>query len=154
MLHIRLVFKHIVQPWHPQSTLLHEAALAVKRLCGTDKFFEFSAILFKRQKEFFDANVWGKSREEITTELVTLAADFGVDESALAGLLALKPDVGDGSLNRGTELTNVLKLAVKEARQRSVHVSPTCAVNGILIDSSSSWTVQQWEEYLGPLLNA
>jgi hypothetical protein len=158
-LHCRLVFKHLIQPWHPQSTLLHEAALAVKRLYGPEKYFQFSAALFLRQTEFFDANLWTKSRDEITAELVALAAEAvpktaedpkGVDPVELAALLALVPDTGDGTLNRGTQVTPILKLAVKEARQRGAHVSPTCAVNGIIVDSSSSWTVQQWVDFLGP----
>jgi hypothetical protein len=139
--------------------LLHEAALAVKRLYGPEKYFQFSAALFLRQTEFFDANLWTKSRDEITAELVALAAEAvpktaedpkGVDPVELAALLALVPDTGDGTLNRGTQVTPILKLAVKEARQRGAHVSPTCAVNGIIVDSSSSWTVQQWVDFLGP----
>jgi len=48
----RLVFKHLVQPWHPQSAIMAEAGLAVKQLCGVQKFFEFSAALFKEQKRY------------------------------------------------------------------------------------------------------
>eukprot|EP00038_Savillea_parva_P028825 m.67175 g.67175 ORF g.67175 m.67175 type:complete len:209 (-) comp8419_c0_seq1:2021-2647(-) len=150
---IRLVFKHLVQPWHPQSTLLHEAGLAVRELCGAQAFFKFSETLFVLQKEFFDANIWDKSRPTITKGLVELAVETvdGLDGQAMLELLDLVPDPGDGTLNRGTRMTPILKLAVKELRQRGAHVSPTCAVNGIIVDTSSSWSVEQWEDFLGPL---
>ena len=50
----------VPQPWHPQSTMTHEAALAVRKLSGEEKYFEFSGRLFNDQVEFFDDNVWTK----------------------------------------------------------------------------------------------
>ena len=44
-----------------------------------------------------------------------------------------------------------LKLYVKWCRQQGVHVTPTCTVNGIITDTSSSWTEDQWKELLEPL---
>ena len=48
---IAIVFCHQVQPWHPQSTLLHESAIAVHRL-APHKFFDFSRLLFAHQSEY------------------------------------------------------------------------------------------------------
>jgi hypothetical protein len=78
---------------------------------------------------WFDANVWDKSRTQITEELVALAVktlpkppsadgvprkNFG---DALAEQLALVPDPGDGTLNRGT-LTCVALLIIICASER------------------------------------
>lgn len=65
-------------------------------------------------RRWFDANVWDKSRTQITDELVALAVKTlpeprGADgipaksfKDALSERVALIPDPGDGSLNRGT----------------------------------------------------
>eukprot|EP00041_Stephanoeca_diplocostata_P008976 m.135610 g.135610 ORF g.135610 m.135610 type:complete len:186 (-) comp17557_c0_seq5:408-965(-) len=73
---IQFVFKHQVQPWHPQSALMHEAGLAVKQIADTETFFKFSEKLFADQTQFFDANVWNKSRDTITKELIQLAVEI------------------------------------------------------------------------------
>ncbi|ERF71084.1 hypothetical protein EPUS_07756 [Endocarpon pusillum Z07020] len=49
---LRVIFRQQIQPWHPSSTLCHEAALAVLRLAPTE-FWHYSAALFERQTEFF-----------------------------------------------------------------------------------------------------
>ena len=47
----------------------------------------------------------------------------------------------------------LVKFAVKEARQQGIHVSPTCLINGLVVDTSSSWSVEKWEEFLAPLIH-
>lgn len=48
-----------------------------------------------------------------------------------------------------------IKMEQRYGRQNSVHVSPTVLVNGLLAaDVSSSWTQQQWLDFLKPLLSA
>ena len=51
---VQILFRHQVQPWHPQSTLLHEAALAVERIASQSQFqsqpfhfFPYAEALFK-----------------------------------------------------------------------------------------------------------
>lgn len=41
----QVIFRHQVQPWHPSSTLVHEAALAVGIL-APHRFWEFSHVSF------------------------------------------------------------------------------------------------------------
>ena len=36
--------------------------------------------------------------------------------------------------------------------QMGMHVSPTTTLNGIVYDTSSGWTLDQWKELLGPLM--
>lgn len=52
-----------IQPWHPSSTLVHEAGVAVLQT-QPDAFWRFSQELFARQQEFFDANVVNEPRNK------------------------------------------------------------------------------------------
>lgn len=86
---LRFVFYHQVQPWHPQSTMLHEAAIATRALGGVDAFWKFSAALFAAQTEYFDANVYDTSRSAMYAKLAALAAaSAGVDEEEVMKKLA------------------------------------------------------------------
>ncbi len=51
--------------WHPQSTMTHEAGLAVARLGGEGAFWRFSDALYERQADFFDEAVWDMSRRQV-----------------------------------------------------------------------------------------
>ncbi|EEP76615.1 conserved hypothetical protein [Uncinocarpus reesii 1704] len=131
---LQVVFRPQVQPWHPSSTLTQEAALAVLKLAPS-KFWDFSDALFKAQKEYFDANVVNETRNHTYERLAKLAAKVtGLDEAKVYALLEVsdKP-APDGSLNGGNQVTNDVKFLTKGVEERSI---------------SSSFTVQQWEEWL------
>ena len=83
----RFVFSHQVQPWHPQSTMMHESAIAV-RLIDPTLFYPYSKILFERQMEFFDYKTYNLSRSQIYECLVDVAKEVGVDGDKLASRLA------------------------------------------------------------------
>lgn len=56
----------------------------------------------------------------------------------------------DGSLNSGNGITNDVKVQVKANRLVGVHVTPTVIFDGVVANEiSSSWSVEQWEEWLG-----
>jgi hypothetical protein len=40
---VQIIFRQQIQPWHPSSTLVHEAAIAVLKL-GPTKFWDFSKV--------------------------------------------------------------------------------------------------------------
>ena len=147
---IRVIFRQQIQPWHPSSTLTHEAGTAVLRL-APDKFWAFSAKLFEQQKEYFDVNVVNESRNETYKRLAKLAGSVeGIDESKILKMLVVsdKP-AEDGGLNVGNEVTDDVKFMVKANRVTGVHVTPTVMWNGVVEGSiSSSWTREQWEEWL------
>ena len=150
---IKFVVYHQVQPWHPQSTYLHEAALAVTKVGGEDAFWKFSKALFGSQTDYFDANVWDKSRADIYAQLSKLAAtSTGVSESDVAALLS-RTEV-EGSLNTGNDVTQELKFHIKLGRQTGIHVSPTTQLNGMVCDTSSGWSLDDWKEFLDPHVNA
>lgn len=146
---VQFLFRQQIQPWHPSSTLVHEAGAAVLRL-APDKFWAFSAKLFEQQKQYFDVHVFREVRNDTYKRLAKLAGEVGVDEKEIYGLLEVPDKEGDdGSANVGNKVTDDIKLMVKANRLTGVHVTPTVLFNGVVENSiSSSFTVQQWEEWL------
>ncbi|KAH8549240.1 thioredoxin-like protein [Umbelopsis sp. PMI_123] len=141
---VQLIFRQQVQPWHPTSTLLHEAALAVERV-DNSKFWEYSDVLFERQRDYFDEAVYTKSRNEIYGKLADLAGSVNVPGDKVLSHLAIRS--GEAK-NSGNQVTNDLKLQIKLGRQNGIHVSPTVVFDGLRDDSvSSSWELDQWKEY-------
>ncbi|KAK9353660.1 hypothetical protein V1505DRAFT_376831 [Lipomyces doorenjongii] len=143
------VFRQVVQPWHPSSTLVHEAALAVEKL-DPSKFFEFSNVLFKHASEYYDTAVYNETRAQTYDRLASLASEsVGVNKDEVLKLLAIPPSEDGAEHNIGNEITVDLKLFVRQHRQNSVHVTPTVAVDGIINnDISSGWQLEQWLEFL------
>ncbi|KAL8803409.1 MAG: hypothetical protein Q9182_003207 [Xanthomendoza sp. 2 TL-2023] len=111
---LRIIFRQQIQPWHPSSTLAHEAAAAVLRL-APEKFYAFSQKLFERQKEFFDVNVVKETRNETYQRLAKLAGEVeGVKGEDVYGLLEVGDRPGeDGGLNVGNRVTDDVKVLVK-----------------------------------------
>ncbi|KAL1883541.1 hypothetical protein Plec18167_002545 [Paecilomyces lecythidis] len=146
---LQVILRQQIQPWHPSSTLVHEAAAAVLKL-APEKFWEFSAALFKQQKEFFDENVVNETRNKTYERLAKIAGNIGVDESEVLKLLLISDKPGEGgSLNSGNGVTNDIKFMTKVNRVVGVHVTPTVFFDGAEERSiSSSFTAAQWEEWL------
>ncbi|KAL1898593.1 hypothetical protein Sste5346_003497 [Sporothrix stenoceras] len=154
---VQVLFRHQVQPWHPSSTLVHEAGLAVQRAAvAAGKpllFWDFSAALFKDQKAYMDVNVQNEGRNQTYKRLAALAASSSggaIDADAIYKDLAIAAEpAADGSVNTGNAITNDLKLVIEAGRLVGVHVSPTVLFDGLVNnDISSSWTAEQWLEYL------
>ncbi|KAF2846850.1 hypothetical protein T440DRAFT_510639 [Plenodomus tracheiphilus IPT5] len=143
------IFRQQIQPWHPSSTLVHEAAYAVQKL-DASKFYAFSEALFAQQKDFFDVSVVNETRNATYKRLAKIAGSVGVDEGEVYGLLEISDKPGkDGSLNSGNGVTDDVKVQVKANRLTGVHVTPTVVFDGVVANEiSSSWSVGQWEEWL------
>ncbi|RMD39898.1 hypothetical protein DV735_g5229, partial [Chaetothyriales sp. CBS 134920] len=149
---IRVIFRQQIQPWHPSSTLVHEAGVAVLRT-APDRFWEFSRVLFERQQDFFDVNVVNEARNQTYARLAKLAASVdggAIDEGKILSLLTVADKPGpDGGLNGGNGTTNDIKVLVKINRLTGVHVTPTVVWDGVVENSiSSGWTKEQWDEWL------
>ena len=114
---VRFLLRQQIQPWHPSSTLVHEAAAAVLQVAPT-KFIQFSTALFDSQKEYFDVNVVNEPRNETYGRLAELAGSVGIDSSEVLSKLKV-PDkpAEDGSLNVGNQTTNDIKLMVKVRKE-------------------------------------
>ncbi|KAI4154820.1 MAG: hypothetical protein LQ340_001426 [Diploschistes diacapsis] len=144
---VRFILRQQIQPWHPSSTLAHEAAAAVLRI-APDKFVGFSTRLFEHQKEYFDVNVVHETRNQTYRRLSDLAARAGVDEGEVYDLLQVsdRPDK-DGALNGGNRVTDDIKQMVKANRLTGVHVTPTVLFNvSCTIVAKSVELI--WEEWL------
>jgi len=146
---LKLIFRQQIQPWHPSSTLTHEAGAAILQL-APDRFWDFSAKLFDKQTEFFDVNVVNETRNATYKRLAKIAAGVDVDEKKFYELLEISDKPGkDGSLNTGNAVTNDIKVLVKVNRLVGVHVTPTVIFNGVVENSiSSSFSKEDWEEWL------
>ena len=114
---VQFLFRQQIQPWHPSSTLVHEAAAAVLSI-DPEKFWDYSAALFDHQTEFFDVNVVNETRNQTYKRLSKLAGGVGLDEGKVYTALEI-PDkpAADGSLNVGNKVTNDMKLMVKVSIQ-------------------------------------
>ncbi|SCU83567.1 LAFA_0D04368g1_1 [Lachancea sp. 'fantastica'] len=133
-------FVQVVQPWHPSSTLMHEAGLAVA-LSDATLFQSFSKLLFERQAEWFDQACYQKSRKEMYEELASLASLVGVSKEQVLKLLAIDEQdfEQDGTpKNSGNKVSASLKYFTRYQRQNGVHVTPTVAVNGIIVGNIGS----------------
>ncbi|KAL7572559.1 hypothetical protein ACA910_000379 [Epithemia clementina (nom. ined.)] len=140
---IQFVLHQVIQPWHPQGTMVHEAALAGKRV-APEKYAEYVHALYGAYSNgrFDDSVTWEKSRAQLYDECVTLLPN-GVNGDAVKTLL-LRTESGAGNA-----VTQELKWACKIHRSRGVHVTPTVFVNGLEATAvSSGWTKEEWLKFL------
>lgn len=143
---LSIIFRQQIQPWHPSSTLVHEAGAAVLKL-APDSFWDFSDRLFDKQTDFFDVSVVNEPRNETYKRLAKIAGSVGVDEGKFFELVRISDKPGeDGSLNSGNGVTDDVKLMVKVGlpcemgseywlmclqanRLVGIHVTPTVVFN-------------------------
>jgi len=148
---VSFIFRHQVQPWHPSSTMTHEAALAVERV-DPSKFWDFSLALFANQTRYYDSSTATETRLDMYKRLAQLAEEsVGVRATEVLKYLNFEP-VQIGSAeghNVGNAVTDDLKLLTRLSRTSSIHVTPTVLFNGIADPSvESSFSVDEWHEYL------
>jgi len=150
---VNFVVQQVPQPWHPQGTYVHEAALAVKQVAPAayPDYLHAVYTAFDAGK-FKDDDTWGKTRGQIYADLIDLLQSKeslkAVDAAAVAKLL--EPSPGGG--NAGTPMTQHIKWAAKYHRTRGVHVTPTVHINGLEAGIvSSGWSPEQWKAFLEPL---
>ncbi|KAF9096570.1 hypothetical protein BGX29_008530 [Mortierella sp. GBA35] len=153
---VQVVLRNQIQPWHPASTLVAEAALAVEKI-DPAQFAHFSNALFTLQKSYFDEAVVDKTRTEQYKSLAELAETTSKSTSLASPLTEDKvysllqitsvANAAD-STNQGNKVTNDLKYFIKLGRQTGIHVSPTVLWDGIVENSiSSGWSVDQWKDF-------
>ncbi|CAN6670413.1 hypothetical protein TRVA0_043S00276 [Trichomonascus vanleenenianus] len=146
----KFIFRHQIQPWHPTSTIVHEAAIAVGVIAGPEAYWKFSSALFDESEKYYDEPTYNKTRKQLYEELSVLAEkSVGVDKFKLLDALAI---TNTESRNAGNKVTDDIKYFIKFARQNSIHVSPTVLVDGLVDNSiSSSWTNDDWAAKLTKL---
>lgn len=142
---ISITMHHVIQPWHPQGTMVHEAALAVKQV-SPESYPAYVNDLYGAflTGKFKDEDTWNKTRLQIYDDLLEIVP-AGVDKDAVKALLLPAGKRG----NAGNAMTQEMKWACKFHRTRGVHVTPTVFVNGVEAGIvSSSWTEEDWEKFL------
>ena len=113
---VQFIFRQQIQPWHPSSTLVHEAGAAVLKT-NPDKFWDFSKALYAKQTDFFDVSVVNETRNKTYERLAKIAGGAGVDEKKVYDLLHISDKPGeDGSKNSGNGVTDDIKVMVKVSR--------------------------------------
>ena len=146
---VEFIMMPMPQPWHPSSAVVHEAFhAAVMCKPGAEEAL-FNVTFETALVKFADVPSLDKSRLQMHKELADIYAAQGIDKAAFMANLAL-PD-GE-NLNPGVPATTNLKLYIKAARQLGMHVTPSIRINSIACDSSSSWTVQEWQAFLDPII--
>ena len=149
-LNIRFEFYHQVQPWHVASGIMHETSLAVAEVCGEEAFWQFSKELFEKRESFTDIYTFDATRHELTEDILNqcLLGQSEEDFEKVRKYARLNKETEDK--NGGTLVTQQMKFHIKLGRQLGIHVSPTCRLNGLVCDTSSSWTLKEWKAFLDP----
>ena len=167
---VTIKIHHVIQPWHPQSTMVHEAAFAVKKVLP-GLYLGFIRNVYKKfmnQNKFTDDDTWNKTRIEIYNDLLDCLPSW-LEEEYTQNVKELlypsssttipessredgRPPPGNNNNNNGNGgngITQELKWACKYHRSRGVHVTPTVFANGIeATQISSSWKAEDWNEFL------
>lgn len=141
----------IPQPWHPQSTTLHQVALATLEVAPA-QYLQVLGVLFERQTDFFDVFCWNTTRDELIDKVIGTIGDV-LDEKQRASVKHLcsmnKELEKEGQQNVGSRIDKVFKAVVKHHRKAGVHVSPTVFCNGQEAEQvSSGWDFAQWVDFL------
>ncbi|CAD7964309.1 unnamed protein product [Amoebophrya sp. A25] len=154
---VEFIVQPIVQPWHCQSSVMHETAHAVALSLGMDRYWPFLlAILEQRTEKFEDWQTCHLSRVQLHDLCLEVAA-----ASTHANRIFVKEDdrekvktllnlvaVGQASAEF-QQIQISVKYSAKYHRIRSVHVTPTVFINDTeASDIGSGWTKEQWMEKL------
>lgn len=140
---VHWIVHNVAQPWHPQSSYMHEASLAVLDVAGPAKFWDFFGAVYERQENFYDQQVYEKTRLQVYQELADIAGEVGVSKDAVMAKLKLS-----GTGNSGNAVTQRLKWQTRYHRTRGVHVTPTVHLNGQDAGLSSGTTPEEWKVLL------
>ncbi|ODQ78077.1 hypothetical protein BABINDRAFT_163103 [Babjeviella inositovora NRRL Y-12698] len=124
------VFVNVVQPWHPNSQLAHEASLAVANL-APEKFWAYSRALFEAQESFFDTATLNETRNETYKRLADIGTQVGVDADAIYQRVLIAPVAqGAKQSNAGNSVTPEIKYFTRLTRGLGIHVTPTVSIDG------------------------
>jgi len=138
---VQFVMFNWIQPWHPQATWLHQAALAAS-IFDRDLYWKMVDLIYERQDEFRDDKVQDVSRRQFFDLMGDYGKELGVEKQAFVEKMS-SPDV-----------IQLMKWELKYGRQNGIHSSPTYLINGLLAaDVSSGWTLEQWQKLLDPLVS-
>lgn len=145
----QFVFVNVVQPWHPNSTLLHEYSFVVAQLLrakvpdkSNELFWLVSGALFINKEKFYDSATVSLGRNEIYKAINDAVFDIVElpfsKEDVLKDLDIKEETNPEKASNGGNAATADVKYFTKYLRGVGVHVTPTVSVDGIVNDKVSS----------------
>lgn len=160
----QFMFVNVVQPWHPNSVLLHEYALVVGQLLKSHNvetsnklYWDVSGSLFENKEQFYDSATVKLGRNEIYKKINDVVYE-SVDLPFKKEEVLAKLDISDESdvtkaSNEGNAATVDVKYFTRYLRGVGVHITPTVSVDGIVNDIISSGTeieklIEIFESYL------
>lgn len=160
----QFVFVNVIQPWHPNSVMQHEFALAYAQILAEKtpetsnvEFWEFSKNLFDNIELFYDTATVNLGRNEIYERIyacLTSSSKVNVlKDEILQKLSIVGRPAGAEQSNLGNEATNDVKYFTKYLRGVGAHVTPTISVDGVIDNGFSSGAdvedlVKQFEAYI------
>jgi len=152
---LELVFLPTPQPWHPSSCMVHECYHAATALSPSKTEDIFMYTMEIALQYFSDVDSYEMSRKAVHEQMADLYMAKGlVDKEAFLQAVRIEIPASGGEKNAGNEATRLVKMYTKHGRYSSIHVTPTTRVNGIICDTSSSWTVEEFAVFLQPLVDA
>ncbi|KAI5970049.1 hypothetical protein CANMA_000873 [Candida margitis] len=147
----QFVIVNVLQPWHPNSILLGEFALAYAKLLREtprgdehESFWNFNRVVFENQKQFYDNSNIKLTRNQIYEQIydvISKELDLHVDKKRLLDELVIKE--GGEPTNEGNGATADVKYFTRYLRTVGVHVTPTVTVDGIVDGSVSSGSSEE-----------
>lgn len=147
----QFVFVNVVQPWHPQSVLLHEYSLVVAHLLRENApeqsnglFWKVSRELFANKEQFFDSVTGNVGRNDLyakINDIIFGVLDLPFAKEEVLDALQIQETSLENAQNGGNAATVDVKYFTRYLRGVGVHFTPTVSVNGIvdaLVSSSST----------------
>lgn len=145
----QFVFVNVVQPWHPNSTLLHEYSLVVAQLLkekvpeeSNELFWKVSGAIFQNKEKFYDTATVNLGRNDIYKSINdTVYSEVKLPfprEDVLKKLEIANESDPEKASNAGNAATVDVKYFTRYLRNVGVHVTPTVSIDGIVNDSVSS----------------
>ena len=146
---VGVVFKLIVEPFHPWSWTASVGAYTAAAHGGSEAFFNYLGQCWNHGHDFITQ--WGSDHYQLANmtetdavrELATFAANAGVDQAAFYNGMTNR------STNAGGNPWAVARSAWKEAVSRGAASSPWYFVNGVPFFASSDSLHQGEDGWLG-----
>lgn len=155
----QFVFVNVVQPWHPQSTLLHEYSFVIGQLLRQQVpeesnlwFWKVSYELFANKEKFYDsvtANIGRNDFYAKINDVVFNALNLPISKEETLAALQIKETDLQHAENGGNIAAADVKYFTRYARGLGIHFTPTVSVNGIVAAQiSSSSTIEEFSDVL------
>eukprot|EP01138_Halocafeteria_seosinensis_P014013 gb/GECG01014309.1/.p1 GENE.gb/GECG01014309.1/~~gb/GECG01014309.1/.p1 ORF type:complete len:217 (+),score=18.75 gb/GECG01014309.1/:1-651(+) len=129
-------------PYHHNSFIANQGGLVAETLGGSVQYtYNWMEAVYAHQDEFGNDETANMTMNDVIEKFGQLASSsLGVSQS----------DFVDGLNNRTLNLDT--RTSWKYACSRSVTGTPSFLLNGVQAPAESTWTVQQWKQFLSQYL--